>query len=276
MRAGKATSENNRPIISVITVCRNAELTLLQTIKSMAAQTDRRFEYILVDGQSTDGTLKIVEAYGEHIDTWVSEADSGIYDAMNKGARLAKGEYLAFLNADDRYFPDTIETVIKHIEQSNAAVYHGNMVKERILQGKIYTREERPTPEIMRHGMGIFHPSSFVNASLFRDMKGFDTRYRLAADYDFFLRLWQSGASFHHIDQALSVFSLAGVSNASCNTYAEAIKIQKRNKTGTAVSTIGLLWKCRSKRALRKVTFGLADVLGLQGIVRSRQLKKWQ
>lgn len=276
MRAGIATSENNRPIISVITVCRNAGLTLPRTIQSIAVQTDRRFEYILVDGQSTDGTLKIVEAYGEHIDTWVSEADSGIYDAMNKGARLAKGEYLAFLNADDRYFPDTIETVIRHILETNADVYHGNMVKERIIQGKIYTREERPNPEMMPRGMGIFHPSSFVKASLYKEMNGFDLRYKLAADYNFFLRLWQSGASFQHIDQALSVFSLAGVSNTSCNTYAEAIKIQKRNKTGTAVSTIGLLWKCRVKRALRKVTFGLADVLGLQGIVRSRQLKKWQ
>jgi hypothetical protein len=150
------------------------------------------------------------------------------------------------------------------------------MVKERNIQGKIYTREERPHPEMMPRRMGVFHPSSFVKASLYREMKGFDLRYKLAADYDLFLKIWQSGATFHYISQPLAVFSLTGVSNTSCDSYAEALKIQQRNKTGTASGAFGLLWKCRVKKVARKVVFGLANALGLERFIRSKQIKNWQ
>jgi len=267
---------NQIPLVSVITVCFNAAKTLEQTILSVRDQLCQNFEFIVVDGASTDETIDILHAHDADIDLWISEPDGGIYDAMNKGAALARGEYLAFLNADDRYLPDTLSHLAEAANAYSAAVFHGNMVKEREIEGTVYHREEKPNPGFMPQGMGIFHPTSFVKRTKFQAAGGYNKRYRLAADYDLFLRLWQKGLAFHHIDKALAIFSLGGASNAGCGTYSEAVEIQRLNKTGTATKTMVLLWKCRMKIAIRKILFGLARLTGRENWVNRKIKRRWR
>ena len=100
------------PLISIITVCYNAEGTIEQTIRSVLNQTYKNIEYIIIDGFSTDNTLNIIERYKDSIAMVVSERDQGIYDAMNKGLSLAKGCFIGFLNADDWYDENALEIVV--------------------------------------------------------------------------------------------------------------------------------------------------------------------
>ncbi len=264
------------PLVTVITVCYNAAKTLEQTLLSVKSQRYQNFEFIVVDGASTDETLDILRAHDTDIDRWISEPDGGIYDAMNKGAALARGEFLAFLNADDRYLLDTLYYLAKAAKGHSAAVFHGNMVKERVIDGAVYHREEKPNPNFMPRGMGIFHPTCFVKRAEFGAVGGYNTRYRLAADYDLFLRLWQKGLVFHHIDKALAVFSLGGVSNAGCGTYSEAVEIQRLNKTGTSKKTMILLWKCRMKNAARRIVFAAARLTGQEERLNKKISGRWR
>ena len=109
----------NEPLISIITVVFNGIEHLEETILSVANQTYCNIEYIVIDGGSDDGTLEIIKKYLHIIDLWVSENDNGIYDAMNKGAKLATGSHLGFLNASDMYFTDAIQHVVNAISKND-------------------------------------------------------------------------------------------------------------------------------------------------------------
>jgi glycosyltransferase involved in cell wall biosynthesis len=270
---GKRITEN--PLVSVITACYYAGHTLQATIDSLRSQTDQRYELIIVDGGSTDNTDKLITDNLPDIDFWISEPDGGMYEAMNKGASVARGMYLSFLNADDTYLPDTIRQVVSCESFGEASVIHGNMIKIKEIDGKKYQRIERPNPEFMPQGMGIFHPSSFVLASAFQQIGGYDTQYKLAADYALFLALWQKGERFHYLDAPLANFSLGGASNAGCGSYREAIQIQKSFRTGTALKTTRLLWKCRFKKLARKFVFALAKITGTLAWIQDNQKSRW-
>ncbi len=263
------------PLVSVITVCFNAASSLQATIDSLNIQTDKRFEYILIDGGSTDGTKELITANLSAIDLWISEPDGGMYYAMNKGAAAARGKYLSFLNADDSYLPHTISRIVSCAKFGTAPVIHGNMNKIKEIDGKIYHRVERPNPEFMPSGMGIFHPTCFVLESAFRQIGGYDTRYNLAADYALVLALWQKGQHFEYIDSPLANFSLGGASNSGCGTYSEAIQIQKRYGTGTALKTTALLWKCRVRKFARKSAYILAKATGTMAWIKNKQKSRW-
>ena len=96
------------PLVSIITPAFNSDKTIESTIKSVLSQSHPRIEYIIVDGGSTDGTINIIKKYEDKINVWISEQDEGIYDAMNKGIKLASGDIVGFLNADDVYFADNV------------------------------------------------------------------------------------------------------------------------------------------------------------------------
>jgi glycosyltransferase involved in cell wall biosynthesis len=263
------------PLVSVITVCFNASSSLTATIDSLSKQTSSNYEFIIIDGGSTDATLELLQKHNNLIDKWISGPDQGIYDAMNKGAALARGTYLAFLNADDSYLTDTIAQVEKYLQYSQPAVLHGNIIKIREIDKQIYEREEQPQPELMPQGMGIFHPATFVKKEAFVAAGGYDRSYQLAADYALFLHLWQSGFSFEHLDGPLAYFSLGGASNDGCGTYAEAVDIQKKYNTGYASQTQKLFWKCRRKKALRQFIFGMARLTGTQRWINRVIQKRW-
>ncbi len=179
--------------VSIITVTYNADATVERTMKSVAMQTCGEIEHIVVDGASKDGTLEIVRRYDAKV---VSEPDKGLYDAMNKGIRLATGDYLVFLNAGDKlHAEDTIERVLKIAEKEGMpGVIYGdtNIVDD---AGKfLHVRRLRP-PKVLtwksfRSGMLVCHQSFYVR----RDMaQEYDLQYRFSADFDWCIRCMKEG-----------------------------------------------------------------------------------
>ena len=198
--AAPRSSEPGRPLFSIITVVLNGAKHVEQAITSVLAQSYRNVEYIVIDGGSTDATLDIIRQYADRIDYWCSEADSGIYHAMNKGLQLARGELIGLLNADDFYEPDALERVAACWQKDRPAIYYGdNLVLQEDL-GLTYRRRAS-----LRYwlGMSICHQAMFVHRAIYRQLEGYRTGYRFAADYDFLLRAVNAGVALVPVQACL-------------------------------------------------------------------------
>lgn len=200
-----------QPILSVITVCFNAESTIQACIESVANDKSADVEYLIIDGVSTDSTLLIARQYPNVVDTLISEADKGIFDAMNKGLALARGKFVAFLNADDEYLPRTISIVLDAIraDKNNVDVFCGDWIAISA-QG---TEIPHKADHRLRWRYMLCHQAVFARRSIFPSPKGFDSRYKLCADFDLIL-LWQAkGFRFERIPNQLVRFSETGASS---------------------------------------------------------------
>lgn len=201
-------------LFSIITVCRNAEKTIERTLQSVIRQEEVKgvVEHIVVDGVSTDGTLKIVKKYpGVH---WISEPDEGLYDAMNKGISMAKGKYIGILNADDWYELHALK-LVKSAFEENAIIglVHGDMmgwVKGR--KSGIIKRKRKPWSRFF--GMPLAHPTCFVRRDIYEQCGVFNPKLKIAADYDFILRLYEKSVKMHYIPAVLTNFSIGGLSTS--------------------------------------------------------------
>lgn len=183
-------------LVSIITVCYNSEKTIAQTIESVLQQTYPNIEYIIIDGKSTDRTMEIVEKYRQQFDhrlKVISEPDQGIYDAMNKGIRMAEGDLIGIINSDDFYEPEAVEEMLHLYKKDMCAVLYGavrNLVDEKEESISIFSHEflEERT---------ISHPACFITKSAYEKFGMYDTKYCSVADYDLMLRYKQSeGVSF--------------------------------------------------------------------------------
>lgn len=174
-------SYENKPLISIITVVFNGEKYLEKTILSVINQKYENIEYIIIDGGSTDETLNIIKKYEDKIDYWVSEKDSGIYDAMNKGINVAHGLWIGFINAGDYYEPDIFSTLLPYFT-SDYDILHGNNTYININQSVIHIH--RPSSS---HCSVISHPSTFTNANLFKSLGVYRTDFKIASDLFFYL-----------------------------------------------------------------------------------------
>ena len=201
-----------KPLVTIITVIYNGERFLEKTIQSVIDQDYESIEYIIIDGGSTDRTLDIINKYDNVIDYWRSEEDGGIYDAMNKGIRLARGELIGLINCDDYYMPNIINYIACFFKNNPADVIFGNKIafEERLGFQKLISVPVPTCPKDM--SLHIVHPSVFVKKEVyFTDM--FNYKYKVAADYDFFLRLLDAGFTFAKVDRALAVMRLGGASS---------------------------------------------------------------
>lgn len=201
----------NKPLISVITVAYNAENTIEQTILSVINQTYDKIEYIIVDGGSTDGTIDIIKKYVDKITYWISESDKGIYDAMNKGIKIASGEWICFMNCGDTFFCyTTIEDIFQRADIKSDIIY-GNTrlhlsIGEYIQKGEIATDNKY---------MPFVHQSSFSRTSLMKKY-GFDTKYKICADRNFFYTAYKNKAIFEYVDVNVSNYEAEeGVSSVN-------------------------------------------------------------
>lgn len=198
---------------SIITACFNAERTIEQTIKSVIEQDHPDIEYIIVDGASTDGTMDVVRRYEGRIAKIISESDSGIYDAFNKGVRAASGDVIGIVNADDFYSPLCLTHVASACEESpDADVYYGKIVvvDEAAREWKIYPIG---TPKGLYGDMSISHPAVFVRRSAYERYGVFDDTFKIAGDWDLMLRMFEMGARFQPVDHVLTAFRTGGVSS---------------------------------------------------------------
>lgn len=188
---------NMAPLVTVITVCRNAEATIGRTLQSVAEQTYAPVEYIVVDGVSTDATLERIAACPA-VTRWISEADNGIADAFNKGIAMARGEWVGILNADDWYEPHTVSTIVH--AAGDADVVHGAV---RYWDGDARKEVYYPNQSALRREMTINHPSVFVRRSVYEAVGGFDVTYKYAMDYELMLRILAAGYRFRSVENAV-------------------------------------------------------------------------
>lgn len=229
--------------VSVITVCYNAVFGIEKTILSVLNQTYSDIEYIIIDGASTDGTIDIIHKYADKISYLISEPDGGIYDAMNKGIKIATGEWINFLNAGDTfYYSTSIENVFSHDVLPDIDVLYGYQVHS-YEYGK-FVRKRLPLT-FFNFGMPFGHESSFVRAGVMKRI-GFDTNYRIAADYNFFFNLYVSGKKFQAVDAIVSDFeSMDGVSSSTNTTLLTHRETSMVNGSFASVHyIIGLLGLC--------------------------------
>jgi len=218
----------NEILVSVITPCYNSSSTIEKTLECIENQTYKNIEYIIIDGGSADDTLRIIEHHKNKLPSnlkIVSERDNGIYDAMNKGIRLAQGKLIGIVNSDDWYEADTIEQVVKHYRGNQYEVVYGmqrNFLQEKEKAVFIYHHDFLPQQMIT-------HPTCFVTADAYRDFGMFDMNYRSAADYDLMLRFFESKkVVFTPVMQVLSNFRLGGMSGSQIGVRENAVIRYKR------------------------------------------------
>ncbi len=225
----------NPVVLSIITVCYNAESTIQNTIESVLCQTFRNYEYIIIDGASTDGTNCLIKNFIPLFEEksvpfkYISEPDDGIYHAMNKGIMQAEGEWIAFMNADDRYHTnDILSKIFDNADQYRKYdVLYGSTNHISSSGEKI----QKPLKlDFLRNRVVFVHQSAFVKAAIMKQ-KLFDTSYRLAADYQLFLELWLEGRAFRELDGCvISDFSECGRSaQMSYQSIAELRRIRYRH-----------------------------------------------
>jgi len=190
---------SGRPFISIVTVVRNGDQTIERTIQSVLAQSYPNIEYIVVDGASGDGTLDILRRYGERIDYWISEPDDGIYEAMNKGIKLCTGQAIGLMNCGDYYEPDYIERLVKNLPEgqdiSDIVLYSDCNV---IYEDFALCQKIRSTMRVWG-GMSICHQAMLVGRRVYEVAGLYDLSFRMAADYEYLLRIVSRGTKFIHI-----------------------------------------------------------------------------
>ena len=197
---------------SVITVCLNSEDTIEKTIKSVLNQQGVELEYIVIDGGSTDSTVEIIKKYESQIAYWCSEPDSGIYEAMNKGITFATGEVISFINSNDWYADGALYCVQQKMSEDNFDLVCGKVA--RVKNGMIVRTSIRPEEETdLYYRMFYPHPGIFTRRIVFDEFGGFDLQYRICADYDWLLRVYNKGVRIAYTDTLVSYFSMGGVSS---------------------------------------------------------------
>jgi|GEM_PF-236681 len=197
--------------LSIITVCYNSAKTIEETIRSILNQSSQHYEYIIIDGGSSDGTIDIIRKYHEYIDFFLSEPDYGIYDAMNKGIRVAKGNIIAFLNSDDRYFENTVDIVLRAFKKGDFDIICGEEIY--IWDDNFSYLRKIALNDKLFYQMTVYQPAMFARAEVFQQIGTFDLQYKIAADYDWVLRAYVHGIRFHLLHQPLTYFRHGGLSN---------------------------------------------------------------
>jgi glycosyltransferase involved in cell wall biosynthesis len=198
----------NKPFITVVTICKNAESTIERAIQSVISQDYDAYEYIIIDGNSEDRTISVIEKYKDKISSIVSEPDSGISDAFNKGITNAKGDIISLVNADDGLMPGALKSVAENYDE-NIDVYRGITVLWDEDSGTKF--EEMPSMQLRLNGRNhICHQSTFVRKSAYRQVGLFNADYKYAMDFDMLLRLQNAGMRFKFINKPLAFYTLGG------------------------------------------------------------------
>ncbi len=205
------------PFISIVTVTFNAKNVLESTIQSIVNQTCTNYEYLIIDGGSTDGTLDIIRQYQPHIDYWISEPDKGLYDAMNKGLQAARGKYVWFMNAGDRiYAPDTLARMVETCPP-DADIYYGDALFFDDTHTDLGLRSEvtpHRLPSVLtwksfRMGMVVCHQSFIARRSL---APSYDLSHHYSSDIDWEIRCLKTAREVIHTQLTLSRYLTGGFS----------------------------------------------------------------
>lgn len=232
--------------VTIITVCRNNARGLEMTIHSVESQIWKKKEFLVIDGASTDETLEIIKAHEVSITQWVSEPDQGIYDAMNKGVRMARGEWVIFMNAGDTFAAsDVLQRVFGQSLQEclgapgildlEADIIYGDVIK-----GETVKKAEPPHNS---HRMFFCHQSAFIRTACLKDFP-FDTNHRMSADFKQLKQLYLSGKRFCQLPFPIANFDTLGVSNTcrSSGLYDNILVIRETDTLLEQARLLPRLW----------------------------------
>lgn len=198
--------------LSIITVNLNNATGLEKTAESIVSQTFTDFEWIVIDGGSTDGSVDVIRKFEDRITYWVSEKDSGIYNAMNKGVKIAKGEYLQFLNSGDWLADNEVVSDFSKSDFQNPIIY-----------GDVLLVSDKGSVQEYRYGKmsfqsmldsSIAHQSSFISRKLLIEFP-YNEKYRIVSDWEFYLKMLLKNIKFQHYDRFVSFFDTTGISGTN-------------------------------------------------------------
>lgn len=225
--------------ISIVTATFNSEKTLKQTLDSVLSQTYLDYEHIIIDGLSSDSTMQIVKEYESKYNgklKYISEKDKGIYDAMNKGIKLATGEVIGILNSDDIYANENVlSTIASTFEKNKCDATYGNLIFMDAETMKIPQRIWKSAHGKIKNGWHPAHPTLYVNKEVYNKIGLFNLEFRIAADYDFMLRMMlDKDIKLQYIDEYIVYMRHGGTSTDGMKGYIknlkEANKVLKTNK----------------------------------------------
>ncbi len=198
--------------LSIITINYNDKTGLEKTINSVINQTWKDFEYIVIDGGSTDGSKEVIEKYKNKITYWKSEPDSGVYNAMNKGIKVAKGDYLIFMNGGDTFYESTILEKISNQFLFSFDIFYGNA-------NFISDNDERIEKFPKKLNFSFFydnslcHQATFFNKNIFSE-NGYNEKFRIISDWEFNVRnICLHNKSYKHLDYVICNYDTSGISS---------------------------------------------------------------
>ncbi|MDZ4666643.1 MAG: glycosyltransferase family 2 protein [bacterium] len=219
---------SNTVKLSLITVCYNAGKLIEDTLQSALNQSFKDYELVIIDGGSTDNTLEIIKRFQPQIGTLISEKDNGIYDAMNKGVKAAKGEYVYFLNAGDSFYhSDVLYQIFSNPLTKNADLIYGKVETKNEPTGVNYTTGKPVEFSMFYSHYPICHQATFAKKALFNQVGFFNTSYSLVADGDWFIRVFKlNQAKKIYADQIIAFYDIQGATyHKRMKGYREYIQV---------------------------------------------------
>ncbi|WP_052657388.1 glycosyltransferase family 2 protein [Thalassospira sp. HJ] len=260
------------PLISIVTVVYNDVSGLERTILSVINQSSKNYEFIVVDGNSNDGTVDIIKNYAAHIDVIISEPDDGLYDAMNKGIKLSNGKWIYFLNSNDYLLKDTTLSEIENLLDDDFDVVHFNCEVTNNRGEFVHVRKFPRSVHEISTWPCIQHQSVFTKKSTIMDFIGFNTKYKILADYDLFVRFYKEGKKFiFHKGIYISNYNSQGKSAQKknidiCRDELRFIQLTHFNKVSRS-----MLIQMYCKKLLYKLPFGGVIVSYIKGVFFERR-----
>ncbi len=241
---------NQRPMFSIITATKNSAQTIRVLVECLQNQEFKDFEHIVIDGKSEDETVSIIRELANYQLKIISEPDSGLYFAMNKGLSLASGTYVSFLNSDDFYFPDTLKKVyIQAIKSGSRSVIYGGIADARNLGLKYFLNSHTLLDFEM-----IPHPATFIPRAAAQDVGPMNTNFKVAADYEWVMRLRKAGYGFEQLHAPLAAYADGGFSsNHVVRSTLETLFIQIRYGKSNKASAVLLFLKSLGRQFLTRI-----------------------
>lgn len=215
--------------ISIITVTYNSENTLKDTLESVLNQTYQNYEHIIIDGMSKDNTMKIVKEYEEKYNgklKYISEKDTGLYDAMNKGIKMATGDIIGILNSDDKYANENVLQIIANkFKETNCDGTYANLI---FMDEETMTKPKRIWKSAygkLEDGWHPAHPTLYLKKEVYDKIGLFNLKYRIVADYDFMIRMMKDKTiKLEYIDEYIVYMRVGGASTAGIKGYIKNLK----------------------------------------------------
>ena len=233
--------------VSIVIATYNSKKTLRRALDSVKNQSYQDWECVIVDGASKDGTVEIIKEYKNKVFRfrYISEPDNGIYDAFNKGWKIANGEWILYLGSDDELMPNGLCNLIKEADGYDAV--YGNIYLMK--NGHKYKIQNSKQPDFYGTKAFCGHQALIMRRYVFHAVDGFDMNYSILADWDMLRRAGQKGYKFKHVDCIVSCFSTSGVSSGNLKATIESYSIYRKTN-GVCKSILTLLWRLLRKSLL--------------------------